>query len=312
MQQDIYEFEPEKQLPETGIIIYAGVTGSGKTFTMFDHLYYYRKKLDMVIAFIGSVETAEELRKHMPDIFVHDKWRPDILKEIYNDQEIQRRIYGPETLKKIGIFLDDMSYLKGKVFNSEIMRKCACACRHANLLIFCSTQYCKDIPVYMRDNTKIAVLCANKNPKMREKIYESYNPGFSNFKDFENVFKTLTGKKFECMVCVIAGQQNYDISKSVFFYKASDHGDNWKINKKGSWWRTHKKKYNSEYFLSQLPDKEKEQLKREKEYKEAIKKRKYELAKKPIPGSLIVRKHYNNRNQSLSKFYYNKTQRGHA
>src|SRR5689334_9242682 len=58
---DVYEFDPKRQLPRQGIIVFAGRTGTGKTTAIFDILYYYRKKLDVVIAFVGSEETALEL-----------------------------------------------------------------------------------------------------------------------------------------------------------------------------------------------------------------------------------------------------------
>lgn len=248
-----------------------------------------------MVAFVGSVETAEELQKHMPALYIYDTWKPKVLEDIYNDQEVQRRIKGPEQMPLIGIFLDDMSYLKKKVFESEIMRKCACACRHANLIIFCSTQYCKDIPVYMRDNTKLTSMCANKNPQMREKIYEAYNPGFLHFKDFDRTFRELTEKKHEVMVCTGAGQQSYDISKSVFFYKAPSPAREYKINPDGAWWRVSQKKYDNEYFLRHLSSAKRERIK-----EEALAKAQKEKKERSLPGCLTIKKHY----RPPTQFYF--------
>ncbi len=250
-----------------------------------------------MVAFVGSVETAEELEQHMPGLYIYDNWQPKVLEKIYQDQEVLRRVKGPDNLPLIGVFLDDLSYLKGKVFESEIIRKCACACRHANLIIFCSTQYCKDIPVYMRDNTKVVSMCANKNPQMREKIFEAYNPGFLHFKDFDKTFRELTEKKHEVMICTLAGQQSYDISKSVFFYKAASPPRPFKINPHGAWWHVSQKKYDQNYFMRHLSQAKRDQLK-----EEAFAKAQKEKKERSLPGSLTIKKHY----RPPTQFYFHR------
>ena len=55
-------------------------------------------------------------------------------------------------------------------------------------------------------------LCANKNPEMRKKIYEAYNPGFTNFRDFDKTFCSLTTDN-NVMACILVGSQDYEIRK---------------------------------------------------------------------------------------------------
>ena len=71
---DVYEFSPKSQLPMEGVLVFAGRTGSGKTTAMINILYYYRNKLDVVVAFVGSEETAEKLRCHLPGLNVITEW----------------------------------------------------------------------------------------------------------------------------------------------------------------------------------------------------------------------------------------------
>lgn len=296
MSTDIFEWTPEAQIPRHGILAFVGTTGSGKSTLMMDQLSYYADKLDFVMAFVGSQDVAEKLSQHVPSLWIHTSWKPHKLEELYRDQEIDRATLGKHRMKYVGIFIDDFAYLKTELFNSKIIVKIAYNCRHANLIVFLSTQYCKDITVPIRDNTKVGFFLANKNPKMREKIFDAYNPGFANFLDYDNTFKKLTKRKGDAMVGLFAGNNSYALSKSVFYYRANPNPE-YRVNPTGKWWTTNKIKYDPNYITKNLSEQQRK-LVRAKQAQ--ARKDQRQQVFRPIPGSLIIRK----RPRAISSQFY--------
>ncbi len=294
IEQDVYRFDPKIQLPKYGILVFSGMTGSGKSVCMQDVMYYYRNKLDMVIAFVGSEETADELQKHIPRLWIHDTWKPEVLEKEYKTQEIRRKIYGRKGVWYIGVFIDDFSYLKKSLFTAQIMVRIAYNCRHARLIVLISTQYCKDSPTYIRDNTKQVFVGFNKDPEKRRKIYEAYNPGFDNFQDYDKTMVQLT-KDYEMMVCNISEGHSYDIADNVFYHKAKPNR-NYRINKHGKIWRIQDQYYDDQYYLKAIEDENKRHL-----IEEANNDRR---ARKRMPGTLMIRKHKRTKTATDNGFYF--------
>ena len=74
LSKTLTQFDPETQLNPTYTVILFGPRRSGKTVMMKYFLKCLRNKLDVVVAFVPTSDTAKEFQKHMPKCFVHPKF----------------------------------------------------------------------------------------------------------------------------------------------------------------------------------------------------------------------------------------------
>lgn len=291
-------FRPREQLPKHGIIVFTGKTGSGKSVTMEDILYYYSKRVDFCYAFVGSQDTADRLSTHIPGLFVFTDWEPDKIQHLYDMNE--SRIALGERPLEVVVLIDDFAYKKSAVFKSEIIRRLAYNSRHAHFLTMLSTQYCKDLPSEVRENTALVAVCANKNPNQRERIYEAYNPGFDHFQDFNQCMLKMT-RDYGVMILKNDNSGDYDLKKSVFKYKAKLNRE-YKVGERGPMWRFHKRYYDPMYMLRGLSKHKQREAKERylQKLKEQAKKRRFI---KPIPGNCIINIEKRRHPKKAARFY---------
>lgn len=213
----VREFMPDRELPEDGVIIFTGRSGSGKTFLISDIFGYYSKKVTIAVLMCGSKDTAREFAdNHFPASFIYDEWNPERLKQMYEKHE---KMVEEGKKSKLLIILDDLAYLQMGLKNNETISRILFNGRHAKILCFISLQYCKGLPPALRQQVKLIFACAEKNPENRKKIYESFNPVFKTFDDFDKVMLACT-KNYESVVLDNRQKESYEIRDNVFFYKA--------------------------------------------------------------------------------------------
>jgi hypothetical protein len=233
----IFGFNARKQLPLHGILLYVGRTKSGKSFLMRDHMYFYRKKIDIVVAMTGSKDTAIELEKHIPALYIYDDLDLEKLKSIYDRQEFlkARELRGKGRCPNVLLYLDDLGYKKKNVLSSEIMAKIAFNGRHANILCMIAIQDCKILGPALRQQARQVFVLQEKNPQNRKRVFDSFNPCFERFEDFDETMKLCT-QNYEALVLENQLTNSYAIEDNIFYYKAKDRG-NFRINRGGRIWR---------------------------------------------------------------------------
>lgn len=132
----IRKFDP-KLVPDLGVVVFVGRSGSGKTVAMTDILHSKRKKFDRFLVMSGSTDTTAHFAKHIPPICVFDGFDEQRLNAIHREQQanVARGIHKP-----ILIILDDLMYQSKVLEKSEVMNQIFMNGRHADILVFISMQ----------------------------------------------------------------------------------------------------------------------------------------------------------------------------
>jgi hypothetical protein len=245
----IYRLNPH-ELPNVGVFVFVGRTGSGKTSVMEDILSYKRHRFHRAVIMTGSPGAAKSFRAHFPFVFIHDCYDEALLQDLLNKQE-RDDYFG--RCKPLLVVLDDLGYMAKDIQKSEVIKRIFMAGRHFKILLLLSMQYCKSFLPDLRTNVSYIFSCFEKNPTNRRRIYEAYNTIFPAFAEFDKVMLSCT-QNHEVMVLSNTFSQSTAVSDNVFWYKASYPPQPWKLNNGGSIWRYHARHFDPMYFTKPKPD----------------------------------------------------------
>lgn len=123
------------------------------------------------------------------DNFIQDT-SIDFIEDLMNNQKKVIQKYGKALADNILLIYDDCSSAK-KFWNSDITKKLIFNSRHVKVSIIFSVQNYTSISKPIRLNNSILLLYATSNEKELKNIYEE-NSGSNNFKEFLNMYKTVT------------------------------------------------------------------------------------------------------------------------
>lgn len=240
--QVIKRFSTSK-VPDCGVIVFTGNTGSGKTVGMTHLLYRKRNVYDKVVLFSGSAETCEDFARHIPAIMIHDKYDEQRISSIYESQELAR---AEKRMKPVLIILDDLMYLHNILKKSEVLNRIFFNGRHAGIGLWISMQYCKSLGPDFRSQVKVVFLGLEKNPERRKRIFEAFNNVFRNFNDFDECMRTFT-QNYSMLVLPCTNNRSDSVSDNVFWWKARTHSK-FRVNPASAMWSVHKHMFDEEYI----------------------------------------------------------------
>jgi hypothetical protein len=245
-EQHIKKFK-KKMLPKDGVIMITGRSDSGKSVLIRDLMRLYRKDFDMVVVFSGSKSTCKTLLRHVPGICIYYGWDSKKFEDIFDEAEMMVEL---GRKKRILVVADDLAYMSKIINNDKTIARMFFNGRHAGLLFMLSVQYPKVLNVDFRGQIRMAFICHEKNPNIREKVYDAFNPCFYTFADFDRVMVQCT-KNFEVFVCSNMNNKSNKITDNVFWYKAKFPTPKFKMckhNKK--LWKRNKEKFDEYFFLN--------------------------------------------------------------
>jgi hypothetical protein len=212
-QDTVYQLDFSK-LPAFGAIAFVGRTGSGKTAGIFELAYQQRHEYDIVLVFCDSADDAMEYEKRFPHAFVFEGWKPEAVEALYEIQQAntRKRIWTTAL-----IIIEDFGYKNG-IWNSELMKRVHNNGRHARIGVRYSIQNPKTITPGMRQQLPWVMLAPEKSPKVREKLFEAFNPIFRTFADFERTMRNCTSN--HRMMAMFMQQGPSDaLCDNVFWFK---------------------------------------------------------------------------------------------
>lgn len=244
---EITKYEPKLQLPKSGVILIVARTDSGKTVLVRDLLKHCRKRCYLCIAMVGSLDTAAEYSMHIPNTFIYNQFDEKRLEQMYAQAEKWK---AEGKTRYITIVLDDLMFLGKSMLKSEILKKIFFNCRHANILLFLVLQDSKGIGPDHRAQIRDVFLLQEKNPELRKRIYQSYNPCFHSFKEFDYVCRALT-QNYEAMVIRNVNTGSDTVESNVFWYKAQYPVKKFRIptkKKNKKVWQYNRKYFNVQYL----------------------------------------------------------------
>jgi hypothetical protein len=93
-------------------------------------------------------------------------------------------------------------------------------------------------------------LSKEKNPKNRERLYENFNPCFSDFKEFDPVMQACTQNR-ETFVLDNHSADSDKVEDNCFWFRSKfvPGGRNFRVNPNGTWWKFHRQKFDPKHYL---------------------------------------------------------------
>lgn len=242
----VSRFDP-RRIPDLGVVVFVGRSGSGKTVAMTDVLYHKRHTYSRVLVMTGSSDTAEHFSKFVPPILVHEGFDEARLDAVYRKQEMD---VAKKKCKPILIILDDLMYKSKTLEKSEVLNRIFMNGRHAQICMYISMQYCKSLGPQLRQQASYIFCAREKNPENRKRIYEGFNTVFANFTEFNIVMSACTQNR-EMMVLSNVFSDSDSIADNVFWYKAKVHR-HFRVNSKSPMWKLNDHLYDHDHVLRAL------------------------------------------------------------
>jgi Poxvirus A32 protein len=191
---------------------FVGASKSGKT-TLICNLFrkgFYRNFWDRnhIFVFSPTSNLDDKLKECIPSNHFYERFEPDIIKEIYDEQLAIKRMYGAGRMDHMLIILDDMlgtDALKSTSIISKYIHKT----RHFNVSYIYSVQKYTGLPRVMRLNSDVITIFRCSNFGEIDSITEE-----SSDKDNKSAFKKIIKDIFlEPFAFLLIDYQTHDLSK---------------------------------------------------------------------------------------------------
>ena len=235
-------------VPDQAVCIYIGRRKSGKTTNIIDTFFKKRNSFKMGLVFCGSKATIKEYEQHFPSSFIYYGYHSDVVGAVINKQE---RDVEMGCAKPIFILVDDCMWAKKSILGDPNIRRLFMNGRHSLIFFVLSMQYCMDLHPSLRQQIDFTFLSREKNPQNRERLYKNYNVCFKSHEQFESTMRQCT-QNHETFVLNNGDTESDQPEDNVYWWKAKwkKEGRRFRVNKWGTWWKYHRKRFNPGHFMT--------------------------------------------------------------
>jgi hypothetical protein len=200
---------------KSGETIYVnGKRGTGKTKLIID-LMAYMRDVSHVVVVCPTIEAANTYAKHVPSLFIYNKWSPEIVNRLL---ACQRSLGNSVSDYPCLIVFDDCLF-DPKFARDASTRELYMNGRHANISVICAGQYMMDLPPAIRTNTDYCLMMTENCKANREKLFKNFGGPFDDFASFNDVMIKCTGD-YNALVMNNKTNSN-ELSDCVSYYKAT-------------------------------------------------------------------------------------------
>ena len=253
MSLQISKFNP-KQIEERRVngegpatCVFIGKRGTGKSTLVADILYHC-KKIPMGVAISATEDGNAFYSSHIPDIFIHSEYKPEIIQQIITRQKkaISKNPGKKDSTQDAFVLLDDCMYDK-KMIKDPNIRGIFMNGRHWRVTFMLTMQYCMDLPPDLRTNIDFIFILRENIIQNQDKLYKNFFGIFPHVDTFREVMNSCT-EGYDCMVLDNTSRSN-KISDCVFWYRAKPNRK-FKIGSK-QLWDYHKSNYNEKHAVQE-------------------------------------------------------------
>jgi hypothetical protein len=241
-------FNPD-EIKNNSTILIIGKRNTGKSVFLKD-LMYHKQQVSTGVVFAGTENANGFYGSFIPDSFVHNDYKPDIITRLIARQERKqlenedRKINKP--IDDVFVILDDLNYKAKEWKNEETMKYLFSNGRHNRIFLVIALQYIMSLTPELRANADYVVVFAQSSAKAKRKVFDEFGGCFENFETFNYIFDSCT-KDYCCLVIKTTGNGMAD---QVFWYKA-DISVDFKMGDHAIW-KYHQKQYNKNYRRDSL------------------------------------------------------------
>jgi hypothetical protein len=164
--------------------------------------------------------------KFFPDLYIHYKFDPEILKKMLKRQDIMiekmkiKERQGKRVDPRAYLIMDDCLSSKGSWMKDEMIMEMFFNGRHYHIMYILTMQFPLGISPELRGNFDYVFLLAEDVVSNQKRLYDHYAGIFPNFNAFKSVFAEVT-RDHGSMVLVNQGAAANFLDK-VFWFKAHD------------------------------------------------------------------------------------------
>jgi hypothetical protein len=209
----IRKFDPSTIKPYR-IHILIGKRGCGKTTLLNDLLFHMKDSVDFAVGFCPTMESADMLRKSLPESCVFDRFVPSKIEQLV--ATAQRLVHTGKT-RHLLIVADDCLYDKS-VLKSTAFRNIMFNGRHLKCSVIIASQYSLDMTPDLRAQIDYCYLSRETSHVGKIKLWKNLVSAVGNYDDFSELFDRCT-QNFECL-CVDNTLQSSHVQDCIFWYKA--------------------------------------------------------------------------------------------
>lgn len=235
--------------------VFIGRRGTGKSTLVSDILYHIRNiPSGMIIS--GTEGSNSFYSKYLPDLFIHDEFNPDLIKQLISRQKklLMEMKNKDDPIERMNLdtllLLDDLGF-DNKWTRDKNIRGIFMNGRWYRILCLITAQYCMTIPPDLRGNVDYVFLLKENIVDEQKKLYKYYFGMFDKFDTFRQVLMQCT-ENHECLV-LDNTSRSQKIEDCVFWYKATPNRQ-FRIGSK-KLWEYHNAHYNNKYMLKTIIEK---------------------------------------------------------
>ena len=210
-------------------VVMVGKRDTGKSFLVRDLLYYHQD-IPVGTVISGSEGANQFYSSIVPPIFIHHKFRPEIIsnyvkrqKKIVSLQSREVRANSYSNIDPRAFFIMDDCLYDQSWIKDENIRLLYMNGRHYKTLFIVTMQYAMGIPPNLRTNIDWVFILRETILANKKRLYEQYAGMFPNFDTFCSVMNACT-ENYECLV-IHNGSKSNNLEDQVYWYKASAHPD---------------------------------------------------------------------------------------
>lgn len=229
---------PQDQLGGSKIAV-IGKPGSGKSVLIKSILWAKKHIFPCGVFCSGSEENKADLQEYIPNIFIHNEYSEQIIKNFQQRQKFAKKhLKNPWAVCLLDDCTDDP-----KIFNSEVQHGIIKRGRHWNCLYIISLQYGLDLKSGVRNSIDGTFILREPSLKVRKTLWENFASIIPDFK----VFCTIMDRLTEDYTAVFINNrvQTNKLEDCVFYYRANKAVlDNFKFGS-SEIWKFHNNRYES-------------------------------------------------------------------
>jgi hypothetical protein len=220
------------------LFLIIGRRGSGKTtlledlmfnFSLFSHSSNNHPKFDISMSFCPTHDSRKMMEKHIPPCFSYSSYDGDVVRKLNEEcKSLKERGKGRQSL----LVLDDCMF-DSKFMKETVMKEICMNGRNYGITMVNCVQYIMDMPVALRSQIDYVIVLAENIKANRERLWKYFFGVFKTFAEFQTVFENTTNN-YRALVLDNTTPTS-DISKCVFWYKASDCLPEFRLGKPIFW-----------------------------------------------------------------------------
>lgn len=203
-----------------------GPQGTGKSTIVKELCYQLRNKVDYAIGFSATESSMSEF---IPASLIYNNFDEDVLQGLIDQQ--RSKCQDRDKLRALVVF-DNMDHDK-TLATCKAIRELFNSHRHLQITVIMTLQCFIDLLPDLRSKADYVFACHNNSIMQQKQLHTQFFGCFPKYKDFTYAMDKFTNNH-NCLVGDFKTSHGYTVSGNVYWFKAPDSHETFKIGMKSS------------------------------------------------------------------------------